>query len=478
MALDPDVAEAVGGEPRLEDVAVDAGRDDAVDLAGASGSGRNGIAGRRCSIVTSPSGPSASPWVSVISVPSGPRLVSRTRPLMFWPRSTTCTPGRSSVTEIGRISSTGRTGGAGEVTSASYPRVADGDRLPVAARPRRPGSQPTVLALALDQVGGEDVRGDQRQVASVPTTVVAAVLVLEVQLGEERRLARPTGRRRAGCRPGRGTSRRRAARRARAARAEEVVSVVRLDLGAVPYSVKPGVQLVGADADAVELELVDAVRGGVQARPGRPVAGTSTSPRGGTPAGCRRARGRGRERPTRPASRRRRAARPRRPRGPTTRSSPGRSRPAPAHRAAGRRSAAGRATGQARSRRPRSARWCRRRDAPRSRPAEYSRRGDATRAAAAAPRCRSRRGARPEDRRAGRRLTAGQGVHRPVNRGRRRRDGTSERRWEPSSRVIPGSSAISSQMGSATSIAHRSPGPARSAPAPLPHTHTASSRRR
>ena len=115
VPLDRGRTEAVRGEPRLERVAVDARPRRRVSTWPAlSGSGRNGIAGRRCSIVTSPSGPSASPWVSVISVPAGPRSVSRTRPLMFWPRSTTCTPGRSSVTATGRTSSTARTGGAGE----------------------------------------------------------------------------------------------------------------------------------------------------------------------------------------------------------------------------------------------------------------------------------------------------------------------------------------------------------------------------
>ena len=134
VALDAHVAEAVRGEPRLEDVALDAGGDHPVDLPAVSGSGRNGRSGARWSVVTSPSGPSASAWVSTSSVPAGPRSVSRTRPLMFWPRSTTWTPGRSSVTETGRISSTARTGGAGEVTSASNPRSTTWDRRPLPGR--------------------------------------------------------------------------------------------------------------------------------------------------------------------------------------------------------------------------------------------------------------------------------------------------------------------------------------------------------
>ena len=73
VALDADVPEAVRGAPRLEDVARDAGGDHASTCPAGSGSGRNGDVGRRCSMVTSPSGASASPWVSVIAVPAGPR---------------------------------------------------------------------------------------------------------------------------------------------------------------------------------------------------------------------------------------------------------------------------------------------------------------------------------------------------------------------------------------------------------------------
>ena len=117
MALDAHVLEAVRGAPRLEDLARDAGGDDRSTWPAGSGSGRNGTAGRRWSVVTSPSGSSHSPWVSVIVVPAGPRLVSRTQPLMFWPRSTICRRSSSRVTETGTISSTRRTGGAGESTS-------------------------------------------------------------------------------------------------------------------------------------------------------------------------------------------------------------------------------------------------------------------------------------------------------------------------------------------------------------------------
>ena len=92
-----------------------------------SGCGRNGSAGRRCSTVTSPFSSSHSPWVSVTSVPAGPRPRPRpdrrTHPLMFWPRSTTWRSALTLVTDTGRSSSTRRTGGAGDQTRRSKPMV-------------------------------------------------------------------------------------------------------------------------------------------------------------------------------------------------------------------------------------------------------------------------------------------------------------------------------------------------------------------
>ena len=118
-------------------------------------------------MVTSPSGPSASPWVSVISVPAGPSEVSRTRPLMFWPRSTTCTPGRISVTDTGRSSSTARTGGAGDVTSASYPRsLTETGCQSWTPTSRRSSRCPSIRSAARMCVA------DHCQVSSVPTTDV------------------------------------------------------------------------------------------------------------------------------------------------------------------------------------------------------------------------------------------------------------------------------------------------------------------
>ena len=43
--------------------------------------------------VTSPSASRTSPCTSVSSVPDGPEVASRTQPLTFWPRSTTCRVG-------------------------------------------------------------------------------------------------------------------------------------------------------------------------------------------------------------------------------------------------------------------------------------------------------------------------------------------------------------------------------------------------
>src|SRR6266545_3304883 len=73
-------------------------------------------AGSRWSVVTSPPAPSHSACVRVRAVPAGPRSVSRTRPLMFCPRSKTCRPGPRVVTDTGRTSWTTRTGGAADGT--------------------------------------------------------------------------------------------------------------------------------------------------------------------------------------------------------------------------------------------------------------------------------------------------------------------------------------------------------------------------
>ena len=54
--------------------------------------------------MTSPERSRLSPCTKVIWLPAGPTSVSRTHPLMFWPRSATCRSGVIRVTETGRTS--------------------------------------------------------------------------------------------------------------------------------------------------------------------------------------------------------------------------------------------------------------------------------------------------------------------------------------------------------------------------------------
>ena len=209
--------------------------------------------------MTSPSGPSASPWVSVISVPAGPRSVSRTRPLMFWPRSTTWTPGRSSTTDTGRSSSTARTGGAGEVDQGVVAAVADLDRLPVVD-----ADEPPVLALALDQVGGLDVRRRPAPGLVGADDSRGPVLVLELELDEERGPRAPlvggAGDADLAAVPAVGQQRADLV----GARGQQRGDVVRLHLEAERVLGEARRELVGRDPGAVDLELVDPVRGRVQ----------------------------------------------------------------------------------------------------------------------------------------------------------------------------------------------------------------------
>ncbi len=74
---------------------------------------------RRWSVVTRPSTSTCSPCVRVSVVPAGPRSVSRTQPLTFWPKSTTTPPPATRVRAVGVSSSIRRTGGAIESTSRS-----------------------------------------------------------------------------------------------------------------------------------------------------------------------------------------------------------------------------------------------------------------------------------------------------------------------------------------------------------------------
>ena len=284
---------------------------------------------------------------------------------MFWPRSTTNTPGphlgdRDRTELLDRRHRRGRRADQGVV-----PAVADDDRRPV----RLDGQEPAVLVLALDQVGLGDVRG-----GPAPGRVGAddgrrAVLVLEVQLRQERRLGAPL-----------------------------VVGVEHADLAAVPAVGQQRLDHVGAGRQqgrhVVGLDLrvrgVLRVAGRQLVRPdplpvdGRPRRSRARSRRGahgrragrprprraaGTPAGAPPVPPRRRWRSRRPTSRRGRAARPRRPAARTTRRARPRSRRGPAPRGVRPRPAPCPATAPARGRRPRRARWCRRRARPRRRAA-------------------------------------------------------------------------------------------------------------
>ena len=182
-----------------------------------SGCGRNGSAGRRCSTVTSPFSSSHSPWVSVSSVPAGPRPRPRprlrprlrprpdrrTHPLMFWPRSTTWRSALTLVTDTGRSSSTRRTGGAGDQTRRSKPWPAGpgwtGRQSPPPAR-RRSVRCPSIRSAASTC--------DGRLCHDGPVPVTAVVPSRKTMRSWPRKAVRdPTGRRTAAPRPGRATSR-------------------------------------------------------------------------------------------------------------------------------------------------------------------------------------------------------------------------------------------------------------------------------
>ena len=260
MALDPDVAEPVRGEPRLEDVARHAGRDDAVDLPGAQrlgqerhrrpqvlhrdvavgaerlavGQGDLGALGAEVGEADAP----VDVLAEVDDVDAGPEHRHRHRPDL--------------------LDGTDRRRRRGD--QRVVPAVADDDRPPLDVG----ADEPPVLALPLDQVGGQDVRRRPLPSGIGGDNTGGAVLVLDVELGEERRLGAPL--------VGRSQDADLAAippvgeQRVEGVRAgtEEVGDVVRLHLGAVVVLREAGRQLVGADPDAVDLELVDAVGGGAQ----------------------------------------------------------------------------------------------------------------------------------------------------------------------------------------------------------------------
>ena len=158
-------------------------------------------AGFRCSVVTSPSGAERLAVGQRQPVPAGPRSPSRTQPLMFWPRSTTCTPGRTAghrdrTDLLDRPAPAGLGERRGRRSRGRRPRRRPSRRRRSPARPsrRRPAGGP--------RPAPRSGRPRGRAIACCaspagPDDGGAPVGVLDVQLGEQGRAARPTGRRRA-----------------------------------------------------------------------------------------------------------------------------------------------------------------------------------------------------------------------------------------------------------------------------------------
>ena len=218
VALDPHVLEAVRGAPRLEDVA----RRRPAETTESTWPALQRL-GQERHVRAQVLGGHVAVRAERLAVRQrdrrcrpGPRSVSRTQPLMFWPRSTTCTPA-SQPRDRHRaqlLDRPHRRGGRADqgVVPALARRTTRRAVEPGSSQPRssrRSSRWPSIRSAAVMC----DVA--QRHVASVPTTVVVPSSCSRCELREERRLGRPTGRRRGACRPGRGTSRRRAARRAR-----------------------------------------------------------------------------------------------------------------------------------------------------------------------------------------------------------------------------------------------------------------------
>ena len=127
VALDADIPEAVGGSPRLEYLARDAGRGHLVHLARRQRL-REERPAARCSVVTSPRHRAARRASGCASC--RPDRGSQPDPAVdVLAEIDHLAPVSSRVTETGTISSTRRTGGAGESTSRRS-RVDDHDRRP------------------------------------------------------------------------------------------------------------------------------------------------------------------------------------------------------------------------------------------------------------------------------------------------------------------------------------------------------------
>jgi hypothetical protein len=213
MPVDLDVPEAMRRVARLEHSPGRPADTTSSTIPAGNGAGRNANAGRRWSVVTEPAASRCSPWVSTSRVPAGPRRPSRTHPLTFRPRSTTCRPGAGRMTSTGTASSTRRAAAPAcpQVTRTRAPRRTREPRSrrrnPVRSN-RRVGAQGPTRSPAM-RIGRNDVAGhrtplaadgrDRRRRRVVPT----------------RPPGRPTDRRTAAHRPARGTTRRKAPRRAR-----------------------------------------------------------------------------------------------------------------------------------------------------------------------------------------------------------------------------------------------------------------------
>ena len=214
----------------------------------------NSMVGLRWSCVTSPDGSRNSPWTRVSSVPSGPRSLKRSQPLMFCPRSTTWRSGWGRVTETGRSSWVRRVGGAGEKERLPRSYVGDRDGVP------RVRFGPVVLALPRHEVGAADRSGGRLPVGAGGDDGVPGVELAEEAEGgavavaglEEPGAAAP---------PAVGEHDLPVV----VAGDEQVGDVVGLHVQRGRVAGEAGGQLDVADAAAVEEGLVDPVRGGVEA---------------------------------------------------------------------------------------------------------------------------------------------------------------------------------------------------------------------
>ena len=163
-----------------------------------SGSGMNGRNGWRFATVTSPSGPSHSPWVSLRVVPAGPDRV-RHPAVDVLTQVDQVRAGPDRVTETGASSSTRRTGGAEESTSPAkpcstaatwcQPAVGEAGRVPAAGQPGQVPALPRERSTATRDRPRSPARGRCRGQSPRRPRAPGAV-------GPARRAGRPTAGRR------------------------------------------------------------------------------------------------------------------------------------------------------------------------------------------------------------------------------------------------------------------------------------------